>query len=212
LVSTHIPEKAYPEQWDTEGLKNEVMEVLGLDLPIDEWAKEEGIADEEIRERLEDHSNRRMAEKVVRYGADVMRMVEKSLLLQILDQIWKDHLLQLDHLRQAVSLRAYAQKDPLNEYKSEAFSMFQAMLSELHVQVTTYLSHVELQQPTDGMQREAADESQMQATHIDPVTGENEMAAEFDENDPSTWGKVRRNDPCPCGSGKKFKHCHGLVS
>ncbi len=212
MVSTHIPEKAYPEQWDTEGLKNEVLEVLGLDLPVDEWAKEEGIADEEIRERIEDHSNRKMAEKAVRYGADVMRMVEKSLLLQILDQIWKDHLLQLDHLRQSVSLRAYAQKDPLNEYKSEAFNMFQAMLNQLHVQVTTYLSHVELQQPSDVIEREAPDESQMQATHIDPVTGENEMAAEFDENDSSTWGKVRRNDPCPCGSGKKFKHCHGSVS
>ncbi|MBE7636548.1 preprotein translocase subunit SecA [Sneathiella sp. P13V-1] len=212
MVSNHIPEKAYPEQWDTDGLKNEVLEVLGLDLPVDEWAKEEGIADEEIRERIEDHSNRKMAEKAVRYGTEVMRMVEKSLLLQILDQIWKEHLLQLDHLRQSVSLRAYAQKDPLNEYKSEAFGMFQTMLNQLHVQVTTYLSHVELQQPSDVIEREAPDESQMQATHIDPVTGENEMAAAFDENDPSTWGKVRRNDPCPCGSGKKYKHCHGTVS
>jgi len=211
MVTEHIPPKAYPDQWDTEGLKQQVLEVLGLDLPVEEWAKEEGIADEEIRERLEDHSNRKMAEKAVRYGAEVMRMVEKSLLLQILDQTWKDHLLQLDHLRQSVSLRAYAQKDPLNEYKSEAFNMFQAMLDQLHVNVTTYLSHVELQNPADVIEREEPDENEMQATHINPDTGENEMAPPFDENDPATWGKVRRNDPCPCGSGKKFKHCHGAA-
>ncbi|MBO6824957.1 MAG: preprotein translocase subunit SecA [Sneathiella sp.] len=212
MVAEHIPPKAYPDQWDMEGLKAQVQEVLGLDLPVDEWAKEEGIADEEIRERLEDHSNRKMAEKAVRYGPDVMRMVEKSLLLQILDQTWKDHLLQLDHLRQSVSLRAYAQKDPLNEYKSEAFNMFQAMLDQLHVSVTTYLSHVELQNPAEVIEREEPDENQMQATHINPDTGENEMAPAFDENDPATWGKVRRNDPCPCGSGKKFKHCHGAAT
>jgi preprotein translocase subunit SecA len=208
LVSTHIPEKAYPEQWDTAALKDEVRETLALDLPVDEWAKEEGIADEEIRERLQDHSNRRMAEKTVRYGSDTMRMVEKSLLLQILDQTWKEHLLQLDHLRQGVSLRAYAQKDPLNEYKSEAFNMFQAMLEQLHVNVTTYLSHVELQNPTEMMQREAPE---TEISHINPVTGENEMEQEIDLDDPETWGKVRRNDACPCGSGKKFKHCHGSV-
>ncbi len=212
MVAEHIPPKAYPDQWDMEGLKAQVQEVLGLDLPVDEWAKEEGIADEEIRERLEDHSNRKMAEKAVRYGPDVMRMVEKSLLLQILDQTWKDHLLQLDHLRQSVSLRAYAQKDPLNEYKSEAFNMFQAMLDQLHVSVTTYLSHVELQNPAEVIEHEEPDENQMQATHINPDTGENEMAPAFDENDPATWGKVRRNDPCPCGSGKKFKHCHGAAT
>ncbi|MFB9355624.1 preprotein translocase subunit SecA [Sneathiella chinensis] len=208
LVDTHIPEKAYPEQWDVQGLREEVRKVLALDLPVDEWAQEEGIADEEIRERLKDHANRRMAEKAANYGPEVMRMVEKSLLLQILDQSWKDHLLQLDQLRQGVSLRAYAQKDPLNEYKTEAFNMFQVMLDQLRVTVTTYLSHVELQNPTEVVQREEPDESQMQATHIDPVTGENEMA-DGDGSDPENWGKTRRNDPCPCGSGKKFKHCHG---
>ncbi len=208
MVDTHIPEKAYPEQWSTTELKEEVQQTLALDLPIEEWAQEEGIADEEIRERLKDHAGRRMAEKAANYGPDVMRMVEKSLLLQILDQAWKEHLLQLDQLRQGVSLRAYAQKDPLNEYKTEAFNMFQSMLDQLRVTVTAYLSHVELQDPSAMMQRPEQDESQMQATHIDPTTGENEME-EVDMNDPSTWGKIRRNDPCPCGSGKKFKHCHG---
>ena len=204
MVSKHIPEKAYPEQWDVDGLTEETKEVLGLDVSIRDWAAEEGIADEEIRDRLNDNINRKMAEKAAKYGPDVMRMVEKSLLLQILDQIWKDHLLQLDHLRQSVSLRAYAQKDPLNEYKTEAFNMFQAMLEQLHTSVTTYLSHVELQNPEAVIEREEPDEAEMQATHIDPATGENEMS-----NDEAGWGKVRRNDPCPCGSGRKYKHCHG---
>jgi len=217
MVDTHIPPKAYPEQWSTDELKQEVAENLGLDLPIDEWAKEEGIADEEIRDRLKDHSNRKMAEKAANHGPEVMRMVEKSLLLQILDQAWKEHLLQLDQLRQGVSLRAYAQKDPLNEYKKEAFTMFQQMLDQLRVTVTSYLSHVQLQAPSEMAQREAADESQIHATHINPATGENEMDQplasnlEFNPDDPNTWGKVRRNEACPCGSGKKYKHCHGQV-
>ncbi|USG60715.1 preprotein translocase subunit SecA [Sneathiella marina] len=214
LVDTHIPPKAYPEQWDTDGLKEAVAKTLALDLPVDEWAKEEGIADEEIRDRLKDAANRRMAEKAANYGPEIMRMVEKSILLQILDQAWKEHLLQLDQLRQGVSLRAYAQKDPLNEYKTEAFNMFQTMLDTLRETVTTYLSFVQLQNPAEQLQRSEPDESEMQVTHIDPVTGENEFEAaelELDSENPETWGKVRRNEPCPCGSGKKFKQCHGQV-
>lgn len=214
LVDTHIPPKAYPEQWDVDGLKLAVARTLALELPIDEWAAEEGIADEEIRERLKDSAKRKMAEKAVHYGSEVMRMVEKSILLQILDQAWKDHLLQLDQLRQGVSLRAYAQKDPLNEYKSEAFNMFELMLNQLRETVTTYLSHVQLQNPAEQLQRPEPDESEITATHIDPVTGENEIeAAELntDGTNAENWGKVRRNAPCPCGSGKKFKQCHGRV-
>src|SRR3546814_713301 len=120
LVSRHIPEKAYAEQWDAEGLQQEALRILNLDLPIVDWAKEEGIADQQIRERLQDAAERRMAEKAANFGPDVMRMVERSLLLQVLDQSWKEHLHHLDYLRQAVGLRAYAQKDPLNEYKREA--------------------------------------------------------------------------------------------
>jgi preprotein translocase subunit SecA len=215
LVDTHIPPKAYPEQWDTAGLKEAVGKTLNLDVPVDQWAEEEGIADEEIRDRLKDAAGRKMAEKAVKYGSEIMRMVEKSILLQILDQAWKDHLLQLDQLRQGVSLRAYAQKDPLNEYKTEAFNMFQLMLDHLRETVTTYLSFVQLQNPAEQLQREEPDENELQATHIDPLTGENEVEAlentNVDSNDPATWGKVRRNAPCPCGSGKKFKQCHGRV-
>ncbi|MDF2367067.1 preprotein translocase subunit SecA [Sneathiella sp.] len=214
LVDTHIPPKAYPEQWDVDGLKLSVERITALDLPIDEWAAEEGIADEEIRDRLKDAAKRKMAEKAVRYGSEIMRMVEKSILLQILDQAWKDHLLQLDQLRQGVSLRAYAQKDPLNEYKSEAFNMFEMMLNQLRETVTTYLSHVQLQNPAEQLQREEPDESEITATHIDPATGENEFeTAELNPEgtNAENWGKVRRNAPCPCGSGKKFKQCHGRV-
>ena len=214
MVATHIPPKAYPEQWDVEGLKLEAARTLALELPVDEWADEEGIADEEIRDRLKDHANRKMAEKAVRYGSEVMRMVEKSVLLQILDQAWKEHLLQLDQLRQGVSLRAYAQKDPLNEYKSEAFNMFEMMLNQLRATVTTYLSHVQLQNPAEQLKRPEPNEQEMTATHLDPTTGENELEApdiNTDGDNNENWGKVRRNAPCPCGSGKKFKQCHGRI-
>ncbi len=219
LVSEHIPENAYPEQWDAHGLEVRAKEIFGLELPIEEWSKEEGIADEEITHRIIDAADRRMAEKAANYGPDVMRMVEKSLLLQILDQHWKEHLLQLDHLRQGIGLRAYGQRDPLNEYKAEAFNLFEGLLLRLRESVTSLLAHVELRAdpPADMF---AHPEQEMHESHIDPLTGENEAepasarhggmaVAELDPNDPATWGKVRRNAPCPCGSGKKYKHCHG---
>jgi preprotein translocase subunit SecA len=228
MVSAAIPENAYAEQWDTAGLADEVKRVFGVDLPIADWAKEEGIADEEIRRRVLEVADKQIAEKAANYGPDVMRMVEKSLLLQILDQAWKEHLLHLDHLRQGIGLRAYGQRDPLNEYKREAFNLFEAMLTRLREQVTGVLAHVELridqpppapQEPPPGLFR---------AEHINPLTGENEMetatatlprmrrgtaaaAAAVDPADPSTWARTSRNAPCPCGSGKKYKHCHGRL-
>ena len=222
LVTHHIPEKAYAEQWDAAGLKERVTEIFGLDLPVEDWVREEGIADEEIRKRIGDAADRLMAEKAANYGPDVMRMVEKSLLLQILDQNWKEHLLTLDHLRAGIGLRAYGQRDPLNEYKGEAFALFEHMLAALRETVTRFLAHLQLQfeDPTAALATREVGE--MQETHVDPLTGENEMeeaparparqrsrAAVIDPDDPSTWGKVSRNAPCPCGSGRKFKHCHG---
>ena len=222
LIASHIPENAYAEQWDVAGLAAEVKRIFELDLPIQDWAAEEGIADEEIRARIAKAIDRKMAEKAANYGPDVMRYVEKSLLLQLLDQIWKEHLQQLDFLRQGIGLRAYAQRDPLNEYKQEAFNLFEAMLIRLRETVTSVLAHVQLQmeqQPADLFQPETPE---MVASHVDPVTGKNEMAdapaapaahatwvAERDPDDPATWGKVGRNAPCPCGTGKKYKHCHG---
>jgi preprotein translocase subunit SecA len=230
LVHACIPEKAYAEQWDTENLHDEVERITGLDLPVADWAKEEGIAEEEIRERVEQAADRKMAEKAANFGPEMMRMIEKSLLLELLDLQWKEHLLQLDHLRQGIGLRGYAQRDPLIEYKREAFNLFEGMLARLREMVTSYLAHIELQlqEPEQLVAERTLPE--MHASHIDPITGENDaalpppgplaMAAptggvavrERDPDDPSTWGKVGRNAPCPCGSGKKYKRCHGKVA
>ncbi len=234
MVSNHIPERAYAEQWDVDGLKGEVYRIFNLDLPIDEWAKEEGIADEEIRQRLEDATNRQMAEKAANYGPELMRMAEKSLLLMNLDQIWKDHLLTLDHLRGGIGLRAYGQRDPLNEYKAEAFSLFEALLQQLRETITHNLAHAEFRFEDPALQMADTPAEDLQMTHIDPVTGKNEFEREkvmadgeragrmrgparrarereIDPANPDTWGKVPRNAACPCGSGKKYKHCHGGV-
>ena len=232
IVSRHIPANAYPEQWDSEGMEEEVKRVLALDLPIREWAAEEGIADEGIRDRLNDALDRHMAEKAARYTPDVMRMVEKSLVLQILDQTWKEHLQQLDFLRQGIGLRAYAQRDPLNEYKSEAFEMFEAMLNRMRETVTGALANLELRMqdpeaaiaPPSGPDPDALQEVHEDASALggaEPATPAapagpqpvaNRRANGLDKDDPSTWGRVGRNAPCPCGSGKKYKHCHGVAN
>ncbi len=235
MVTKCIPEKAYAEQWDIDTLHEETVRLTGLDLPIKDWAQEEGIADQEIEERIRREADRKMAEKAANYGPSVIRVAEKSLLLQILDQLWKDHLLSLDHLRQGVGLRAYGQRDPLNEYKREAFNMFEDMLGRLRETVTGFLFHLQIRseesvaaipQPSEPREihetridpaLQAADEAAVprQATGTDgpvptrPVS--RRASAIVDPNDPSTWGKVPRNAPCPCGSGKKYKHCHGKV-
>jgi preprotein translocase subunit SecA len=226
LVGKHVPENAYPEQWDTKGLREELKRVLDLDLPVDDWAKEEGIADEELLSRVERRADEHMASKVAQWGADVMRYVEKSILLQTLDHLWREHLVMLEHLRQVIGLRGYGQRDPLNEYKAEAFNLFEAMSSHLREAVTAQLMRVEIRAapPPD----EPASLPYMEAHKIDPSTGEDELAlaragAETlarhgitagaatlrNPNDPASWGKVGRNETCPCGSGKKYKHCHG---
>jgi preprotein translocase subunit SecA len=249
LVAKHVPENAYPEQWDTPGLKEELKRVLGLDLPVVEWAKEEGIADEEIFTRVERRADEHMAAKVAQWGPDVIRYIEKSILLQTLDHLWREHLVMLDHLRQVIGLRGYGQRDPLNEYKAEAFSLFEAMSQNLREAVTAQLMRVEIMaQPPTTM--EPAQLPAMEGHKIDPTTGEDEMALAMagaetlarhgigraqvggpvpaapamaregavparnaapqrNPQDPASWGKVGRNEPCPCGSGKKFKHCHG---
>jgi preprotein translocase subunit SecA len=234
LVAKHVPENAYPEQWDTPGLKEELKRVLNLDLPVDEWAMEEGIADEEIFSRVERRADEHMAGKVAQWGADVLRYVEKSILLQTLDHLWREHLVMLDHLRQVIGLRGYGQRDPLNEYKAEAFNLFEAMSQSLREAVTAQLMRVEIQATPP---QQPAPLPAMQAHKADPTTGEDEMALAMagaetlarhgigaatgmvaarapqalprNPNDPTSWGKVGRNELCPCGSGKKFKHCHG---
>ena len=225
LVSKHVPENAYPEQWDTKGLREELKRILDLDLPVDEWAKEEGIADEELLSRLDRHADEHMASKAGQWGADVMRYVEKSILLQTLDHLWREHLVMLEHLRQVIGLRGYGQRDPLNEYKAEAFNLFEGMSTSLREAVTSQLMRVEVR---TAPPEEQASLPYMEAHKIDPSTGEDELAlaragaetlvrhgitaaaaVERNPNDPTSWGKVGRNEACPCGSGKKYKHCHG---
>jgi preprotein translocase subunit SecA len=214
LVAKFVPENAYPEQWNTAGLKEELTRVLGLDLPVDEWAKEEGIADEELISRVERRADEHMATKVAQWGPDVMRYVEKSILLQTLDHLWREHLLMLEHLRQVIGLRGFGQRDPLNEYKSEAFQLFEALITRLREAVTSQLMRVEIMQAPPP---EPPPESlpYMEAHHINPATGEDEMAmseavatlarnagamtadiAARNPNDPTSWGKVGRNEVC----------------
>jgi len=231
MVKRCIPEKAYAEQWDTDALHEEVLRIFGKDLPITEWSKEEGIADTEISERLNDVANRLAAEKTVNYGPEIIRSVEKNLLLQMLDQVWKDHLLTLDHLRQGIGLRAYAQRDPLNEYKRESFNLFEEMLNSLRERLTQVLAHIELQlSPNEEANLFQRSEQEMIETREDPAfqsggdsraddqagtfatpIRSRQASAEQSPDDPATWGKVARNAPCPCASGKKYKHCHGKV-
>ncbi len=228
MVARRIPEKAFAEQWELKELAEDVQRVLNLTLPIEEWGREEGIDERGLRERIEQAADASMAAKAANMGPELMRFIEKSLLLQVLDAVWKEHLYALDHLRQGIGLRAYGQRDPLNEYKSEAFALFNAMLDELKERVTMMLARVELApepvQPPPPMQ--------MMEMHPEPLpafAGEPEMALEgaggasvavatqslrsdsVDPNDPSTWRNASRNAPCPCGSGKKYKHCHGRL-
>lgn len=218
LVAKHVPEHAYAEQWDVAGLKEELKRVLDLDLPVDDWAKEEGIADEELLNRIENRADEHMAAKVAQWGPDVMRYVEKTILLQTLDHLWREHLIMLDHLRQVIGLRGYGQRDPLQEYKTEAFNLFQEMSAHLREAVTAQLMRVEIVPP----EQEAPVLPPMEAHKFDPNTGEDEMAlasvtlgapasdaAQRDPKNPASWGKIGRNEDCPCGSGKKYKHCHG---
>ena len=174
LVTKHVPENAYPEQWDVAGLKEELTRVLSLDLPVDEWAKEEGIADEELLARITRRADEHMAAKVAQWGPDVLRYVEKSILLQTLDHLWREHLVMLEHLRQVIGLRGYGQRDPLNEYKAEAFNLFETMSQSLREGVTAQLMRVEIvqQQPDDSV----PELPPMQASHVDPSTGEDELA------------------------------------
>ncbi len=229
LVARHIPEKAYAEQWETQQLADELRRLLNLELPVVAWGQEEGIDETGIHERIEQAAAQAMAAKEALIGANLMRYVEKTLLLQMLDAVWKEHLLALDHLRQGIGLRAYGQRDPLNEYKSEAFAMFNAMLDDLKERVTTMLARVEIGQeppppeafqpmPPAGLQySDPAAQAQyaggdvMEAERPRPALARAPDLA-VDPADPATWRNVSRNAPCPCGSGKKFKHCHGKMA
>jgi preprotein translocase subunit SecA len=239
LVAKHIPADAYPEAWDVEGLKEGAQVKLNLDMPVADWAKEEGIADEEMNERLHKAADEAYSERVNRNTPEAMRYVEKQVILQALDHLWRDHLVTLDHLRQVIGWRGLAQRDPLNEYKSEAFDLFKTLIERWHEAVIAQMMRIEVRfQPPDPAP------PPMEFQHLDPISGLNEEpfgavneplslgdfsttatavgalaapslvapAAERNPNDPTTWGKVGRNEACPCGSGKKYKHCHGTLA
>ena len=213
LVKDYIPENSYPEQWDTQALRNKIKTNLLIDAPVDEWAAEEGIAEDEIITRLKKIIDQIMAIKEKKYGVDVIRKIEKTVLLQVLDLLWREHLSRLEHLRTSVSLRGYGQRDPLNEYKTESFELFQSLLIRLREQVTAHLIRVEIvkkenfekksdEEDTSDTLKQKEEKNQKQANLVP-------AAAKQSNVDPKTFGKVGRNTPCPCGSGKKFKHCHG---
>ncbi len=243
LIDVHLPPKAYAEQWDAEGLYAACIERLGVNVPVMAWAKEEGVDHQVMRERIVEASDKLMAEKAAAFGPETMRNIEKQLLLQTIDGKWREHLLTLEHLRSVVGFRGYAQRDPLNEYKSEGFGLFESMLNALRVDVTQKLGQIRplTQEEQDTMMRQlvAQQQAQLQAQQVVrvPVAASAALApaaltpaalaavplapapmaagqrlAGFDEADPATWGNPGRNDPCPCGSGDKFKHCHGKIA
>jgi preprotein translocase subunit SecA len=247
MVARHIPKRAYHDQWETEELEAEAQEVLGQPLPVKAWAEEEGVDDEQVRERLYEATDETFNKKEKEIGAENMRNIEKSLLLQVLDQHWRDHLVMLEHLRSVIGLRAHAQRDPLNEYKQEAFALFESLLSQLRTVVTQQLGALrpltpeeqeERQRMMAEMQAKMQAEMQARADAAAAAAAEAEAprqpapagamafapagagaalgagsgaAPRIDPDNPETWGKVARNAPCPCGSGKKYKHCHGRL-
>ena len=209
LVTQFMPPKSYADQWDMEGLQAAVSENLGLDAPVSKWAAEEGVDDDTIREKLEDLGDEFMAKKAVDFGPENMRLIEKQVLLETIDGKWREHLLTLEHLRSVVGFRSYAQRDPLNEYKSEAFQLFQSLLDGLRERVTQVLSHVRMRSAED--QKAMMDAMARQQAALQQQAQTTADSGGFDENDRTTWGNPGRNEICPCGSGKKFKHCHGKI-
>lgn len=224
LVDRFMPPKAYAEQWDIDGLDEKVKSTLGLDLPLHDWAAEEGVSNEEVEQRLQDAADARAAERLEQLGADQTRGLEKQFLMQMIDMQWREHLVHLDHLRGVIGLRGYGQRDPLNEYKTEAFSLFETLLHELRHNVTRWLMTVEFRFEAPP----AMEMPEFQEIHLNPGTGVNEMADPLAQNPegqvtgddrarlpvellPAGWERTPRNADCPCGSGRKFKHCHGAL-
>jgi preprotein translocase subunit SecA len=228
LINRYMPPKTYAEQWEVDELTDRVKDTFGLDLPFARWAEEEGVSPDDIAPRLLEAADARAVEREAQIGSDQARSLEKNFLLQMIDLQWREHLMHLDHLRNVIGLRSYGQRDPLNEYKTEAFTLFEKLLADLRQNVTRWLMTVEFRfeeppplppAPIGGLIE----------VHMDPNTGQNERelalasaaamgAVPADQRQalptsalPSQWERTSRNAPCPCGSGKKFKHCHGSL-
>ncbi|SFE14412.1 protein translocase subunit secA [Sulfitobacter brevis] len=221
LIDTYMPARTYADQWDTQGFYAAVIEQLNVDVPVIAWCEEDGVDDEVIRERLIEATDKMMADKAAAFGDENMRNIEKQLLLQSIDGKWRDHLMTLEHLRSVVGFRGYAQRDPLNEYKNESFQLFEVMLDSLRQDVTQKLGQIQPMSDEerqamleDLARRQAAVEAAADASANDQLAAENanQPADGFVEDDQTTWGDPGRNEPCPCGSGEKFKHCHGRLA
>ncbi|MCX7287018.1 MAG: preprotein translocase subunit SecA [Rhodobacterales bacterium] len=242
LVDLNLPPKSYPDQWDAPGLAEACREMLNMDLPIVAWAAEEGVDQAGVQERIVAASDKMMAEKAEAFGQQTMANIEKQVLLQAIDGKWREHLLRLEHLRSVVGFRGYANRQPLDEYKTEAFQLFETLLNSLREQVTQQLVRIRpvTKEEQEAMMRQmlAAQQSQPAKVAVAPVAelaaaaiapapapamadaapsalgvgNRTPLLATFDEADPATWGNPGRNDPCPCGSGEKFKHCHGRLA
>ncbi|MCA8869626.1 MAG: preprotein translocase subunit SecA [Rhodobacteraceae bacterium] len=213
LVEQHMPPKSYADQWNMSGLYADALRYLGVDEPIVAWGEEEGVDDQVVTERLYAASDKLMAQKAVAFGPENMRSIEKSLLLQTIDAKWREHLVTLEHLRSVVGFRGYAQRDPLNEFKSEGFGLFESLLNNLRTDVSEQLSRIRPLSEEEQKQMLAQMMAQQQAQQPKAAETPKDVqpaAPGFDENDRSTWGNPGRNAQCPCGSGKKFKHCHGI--
>ena len=230
LVDSFLPPKSYADQWDATALQASIAEHIGLDLPIADWAREEGVDQDAMRERIVGQSDKSMDEKVAAFGPDAMRNIEKQVLLQAIDGKWREHLLRLEHLRSVVGFRGYAQRDPLAEYKNEGFTLFESMLNSLRQEVTQKLAQIRplTKEEQDAMMAQFLAQQQRQAQVLqnaaapavaapavaEPVTEQvlSGAVSGFVETDAKTWGNPARNDSCPCGSGKKFKYCHGQLT
>jgi len=218
MIDAHMPPKSYADQWDAEGLAKAAQRTLGVDVPVAAWAEEDGVDQDVVRERLEVAADEFMAGKAVQFGPEQMRNIEKQVLLQTIDQKWRDHLLTLEHLRSVVGFRGYAQRDPLNEYKTEGFQLFEGMLDGLRADVTEKLARIQPLTPEQQEElikqlqaQQAAQQKRSQTAAAGPEDAPTPLVDGFDASDPATWGNPGRNHPCPCGSGRKFKHCHGRL-
>ena len=205
LVWENIREDSDPSQWDIDLLKDKIKDKFGLNLPLDNWVEEENFAGEELQDRINSETTRLFEEKKNRYGLEIIQTIEKQVLLQTIDKSWREHLLKLEHLRSVIGFRGYAQRDPLNEYKSEAYELFEVLLQTINEDVTKFMAFFQL-----------VDSSKIQNENNNAENAEfsYNKKNEYNEKNPqnsvtANWGKVGRNSPCPCGSGKKFKNCHG---
>ena len=204
IVLDNVEDENDPMQWDNNLLKTKILEKLGLNLPLDSWVNEDNFSGEELLDRINIEASKILDEKVNKYGVNIIQNIEKQILLQTIDKSWREHLLKLEHLRSVIGFRGYAQRDPLNEYKSEAYELFEVLLQNIGEEVTKFMAFFQL------VENSTVSNNTIKSDNIEKSKALEKNKSEILQNTvPANWGKVGRNSPCPCGSGKKFKNCHG---